>query len=140
MEDNSKHQASLATVFQDYPDSWSALRKEKLAYFRYTLTFPAVSPKTSKSLEDLIQDGIVTVVPIVYEDFLPASAAGIFQSNLAGESGETSEEPAVAGEGKSSQETFEEALGSRVIDQFELYERIQQDSIDEVVRLTGCRV
>jgi uncharacterized glyoxalase superfamily metalloenzyme YdcJ len=34
------------------------------------------------SLEALLDDGFVTLAPVVYEDFLPRSAAGIFRSNL----------------------------------------------------------
>lgn len=33
----------------------------------------------------LIDRGLVQAEPITYEDFLPVSAAGIFQSNLGGE-------------------------------------------------------
>ena len=36
----------------------------------------------SASLEALVKDGFVVIRPIVYEDFLPRSAAGIFRSNL----------------------------------------------------------
>ena len=32
----------------------------------------------------LIDAGVIEATPIVYEDFLPRSAAGIFQSNLVG--------------------------------------------------------
>jgi uncharacterized glyoxalase superfamily metalloenzyme YdcJ len=34
------------------------------------------------SLDDLVAAGVLRYDPIVYEDFLPVSAAGIFQSNL----------------------------------------------------------
>jgi uncharacterized glyoxalase superfamily metalloenzyme YdcJ len=37
------------------------------------------------TLRTLIESGIVVPEPIVYEDFLPRSAAGIFQSNLTDE-------------------------------------------------------
>ena len=56
----------------------------------------------------------------MYEDFLPVSAAGIFQSNL---SGETRHDYA----GASSQAAFEAALGRTVIDPFDLYEAIEAD-------------
>jgi uncharacterized glyoxalase superfamily metalloenzyme YdcJ len=36
-------------------------------------------------LRALIDAGVLLAEPIVYEDFLPRSAAGIFRSNLAGE-------------------------------------------------------
>ena len=34
------------------------------------------------TVEDLVRDGWLRAEPVVYEDFLPRSAAGIFQSNL----------------------------------------------------------
>ena len=37
------------------------------------------------SIEALIAAGHVTADPMIYEDFLPVSAAGIFQSNLDGQ-------------------------------------------------------
>jgi uncharacterized glyoxalase superfamily metalloenzyme YdcJ len=52
----------------DFPTDESGLRRERLAYFTYT-----VNPT-----------GTVEATPIVYEDFLPRSAAGIFRSNLTG--------------------------------------------------------
>ena len=52
--------------------------------------------------------------PITYEDFLPVSAAGIFQLNLAGEAQHDYAHT-------SSQAAFEAALGRPVIDPFALY-------------------
>ncbi|PWJ53862.1 Uncharacterized metalloenzyme YdcJ, glyoxalase superfamily [Quadrisphaera granulorum] len=43
---------------------------------------PACEADRSFSLAALVEAGAVVVDPIVYEDFLPRSAAGIFQSNL----------------------------------------------------------
>ena len=39
----------------------------------------------ASDLDALIARGLAQAEPIVYEDFLPVSAAGIFQSNLGGE-------------------------------------------------------
>ena len=36
------------------------------------------------ALDQLVDAGVLVPEPIVYEDFLPRSAAGIFRSNLAG--------------------------------------------------------
>ena len=41
-------------------------------------------PAPSDSLTALLDEGRLTAHPIVYEDFLPESAAGIFRSNLDG--------------------------------------------------------
>ena len=104
-----------------------------MAYFHYSLAFHAVTPRSTKTLEELIADGMVTITPLVYEDFLPASAAGIFQSNLG-------EHESTTKEGPPSQAEFEQSLGSKVHDYFDMYAKMQQDSIEEVVRLTGCKV
>ncbi|ORX36230.1 hypothetical protein BD324DRAFT_627981 [Kockovaella imperatae] len=138
IENNDEHQANLQKVFARFPDSWKSLRKDRLAYFTYSLAFTSIGPGTPRSLEDLIDDGIVTVTPIVYEDFLPASAAGIFQSNLGSSSGSRSPTPEESSSStESSKVVFEEALGQTTIDYFELYEQIQQKSLDTVRRLTG---
>ena len=134
VEDNDTHQTHLRARFLHFPDSWTELRKQKLAYFTYSLVFNSVGPNSNRTLEDLIADGVVAVTPIVYEDFLPASAAGIFQSNLGPRQNST-----VNGTGEGgSKAVFEQALGRQTIDHFELYRRMEQDSIDEVVRMTGC--
>lgn len=132
-DDNDKHQARLAHTFEAFPDGWNQLRKQKLAYFTYSLAFNSVTPRSTKTLEELIEDGLVTTTPLVYEDFLPASAAGIFQSNLGEHAHSTTAGP-------SAQDTFEEYLGQKVNDYFDMYVKMEKDSIDEVVRMTGCRL
>ncbi|ASK21433.1 hypothetical protein CEK60_19955 [Halomonas sp. N3-2A] len=52
--------------------------------------------------------------PITYEDFLPVSAAGIFQSNVGGTGSE-------AYAGNANRDAFEEALGAQVTDELSLY-------------------
>lgn len=131
-DDNDKWQARLSSIFIAFPDSWEVLRSEKLAYFKYKVAHLPFSPVEPKSLEQLIQAGMVTFVPIVYEDFLPASAAGIFQSNL----GEH-EKQTVEGEGD-EKEALEEYVGGKIWDYFALYEKMEKESLEEVKRLTSC--
>lgn len=59
--------------------------------------------------------------PITYEDFLPVSAAGIFQSNLG------SDEQARS-QGSGSRVDFEAALGCPVLDEFTLYQQAEDRS------------
>lgn len=110
----------LADVFVAFPDDWETLRQQGLAFFEYHIQEEL--PKGA-DLETLIADGKVTYTPIIYEDFLPVSAAGIFQSNLGAEGGQNFAANA-------NQTAFENALGANVIDEFELYEQIQNDSLD----------
>ncbi len=64
--------------------------------------------------------------PIVYEDFLPRSAAGIFASNLTDEG---SRDDAVAGTRRDAG-WLSDVLGTEVRDPYALYAAQQQASID----------
>ncbi|MNN73177.1 hypothetical protein D3C81_1892690 [compost metagenome] len=70
----------------------------------------------------LIERGLATADPIIYEDFLPVSAAGIFQSNLGG-----GEQRAYAA--RANRDAFEQALGATVSDEFDIYARLQAESL-----------
>ncbi len=116
----------LAQVFRAFPDTHDALRAQGLAFYRYTLTTSGqAQADVDASLDVLLAKGWVQATPITYEDFLPVSAAGIFQSNLGGE--EQKQYQAHA-----AQQAFEAALGARVHDEIALYEAAQQRSIDQV--------
>lgn len=115
----------LRAVFASFPDDHDTLRQEGLGYYRYQLTDAGrAAPERVADLpaEVLVAAGLATADPIVYEDFLPVSAAGIFQSNLGG--GEQRAYVAHA-----NREAFEQALGAAVNDEFEIYERIQAESL-----------
>ncbi len=115
----------LQAVFASFPDDHDTLRQEGLGYYRYQLTDAGrAAPERVADLpaEVLVAAGLATADPIVYEDFLPVSAAGIFQSNLGG--GEQRAYTAHA-----NREAFEQALGTAVNDEFEIYERIQAESL-----------
>ncbi|KAJ4245229.1 hypothetical protein NW762_014099 [Fusarium torreyae] len=84
--------AIVAETFKQYPDDWTELRKQGLIYseFRCVKELPEKPAKRrgrEPLLEQLIEDGIIEASPITYEDFLPFSAAGIFQSNLKSKAG-----------------------------------------------------
>lgn len=115
----------LAAAFTAFPDDHATLRREGLGYYRYALTDAArADPAAIGDLpaEALIAAGLASADPIVYEDFLPVSAAGIFQSNLGGE-----EQRAYAAH--ANREAFEQALGMQVEDEFAIYERLQAESL-----------
>jgi uncharacterized glyoxalase superfamily metalloenzyme YdcJ len=112
--------------FAEFPDSIEGIREQGLAYFRYFATEKGLAAEGlgESSLEDLLRDGYVKAEPLVYEDFLPVSAAGIFQSNL-GDSAQTH-----YGE-HSNRQAFEQALGRSTIDELGLYAETQRRSIEE---------
>lgn len=116
----------LAKAFEDFPDDLASLRRDGLGFFRYTVREGA-DPRAAagKDLETLVEQGIVGATPITYEDFLPVSAAGIFQSNLGGTTRRSYGASA-------AQQQFEEALGAQVIDEISLYEVEQAASIERV--------
>ncbi|MEF0941330.1 2-oxoadipate dioxygenase/decarboxylase HglS [Rhizobium sp. BR 362] len=118
-----EYEAALAAVFQAFPDDWNGIRKAGLGYFSYSLTEKgkAVS-KRKADLETAIEDGLVQFDPIVYEDFLPVSAAGIFQSNL----GDDAAQEFVA---SPNQVMFERDLGASVLDEFAHYAGIERASL-----------
>lgn len=74
------------------PDSEQGLAVEDLAFFTYASTgrHPGSRPT---ELADAVARGWVTRDPIVYEDFLPRSAAGIFASNIGQTAGGTADAP-----------------------------------------------
>ncbi len=120
------YQSILAKTFTAFPDSYTALFKEKLAYFHYFATDKAVPDDIDLKQPDwpmLIEQGYVRIEPMVYEDFLPVSAAGIFQSNL--QDGEQKQY-----QGSSNQQRFEGDLGCPVNDLTHWYESAQQHSIN----------
>lgn len=115
----------LAGAFKDFPDDLTTLRREGLAFFRYARTSRGSRDAAAAglSLEAQIERGLVRADPIVYEDFLPVSAAGIFQSNLGG-AGPRSYA------GNAAQAAFEHALGAPVLDEIALYEAAQARSLE----------
>ena len=88
---------------------------------------------SSRELEDLMAEGLVRAQPMVYEDFLPVSAAGIFQSNL----GSVERKHYAA---QDDQAAFEAALGAAVHDEIDLYAQAQTRSIEQVRRALQASV
>jgi uncharacterized glyoxalase superfamily metalloenzyme YdcJ len=121
-----RYNALMTQHFGEFPDNVEGMHEQGLAYFRYFATENgmAASGLRESSLEDLLRRGYVKAEPLVYEDFLPVSAAGIFQSNL-GDAAQTH-----YGE-HSNRQAFEQALGRATIDELGLYAATQQRSIEE---------
>src|SRR5699024_9595367 len=103
-QDNLTHQMHLQETFRTFPDSEFLMRQQGLAWFRYRLTPSGEAHRQAIHPGDdpqpLIERGWVVAQPITYEDFLPVSAAGIFQSNLGNETQTRSH-------GNASREAFE---------------------------------
>jgi uncharacterized glyoxalase superfamily metalloenzyme YdcJ len=124
-ENASGYATELAQRFKALPDDWSTLRAEGLAFFRYSAPRAGIEAirrdNLPRSIEALIANGYLRFDPIIYEDFLPVSAAGIFQSNLGGDAQHHYGE-------RANRALFEEALGQPVLDEFDLYARAEKAS------------
>ncbi|WP_159870171.1 MULTISPECIES: VOC family protein [unclassified Raoultella] len=124
-KDNLQHQRHLQDVFSQFPDSEFLLRQQGLAWFRYRLMPAGEAHRQAFGPGDdpqpLIERGWLIAQPIIYEDFLPVSAAGIFQSNLGNETQARSH-------GNASRDAFETALGCPVLDEFALYQQAEERS------------
>ena len=126
----AEYEKALAEAFAGFPDDWADIRTAGLGYFAYSLTEKGRRTRTNDTadVEDLIAAGLVRFDPIVYEDFLPVSAAGIFQSNL----GDDAAQEFVA---SPNQKRFEQDLSAAVLNEFDHYAGIEQASIEECRQL-----
>lgn len=117
----------LAAAFERFPDDHADIRRQGLGFFRYTLRESGPNAaRAGLSLDALVAGGHVAADPIVYEDFLPVSAAGIFQSNLGG-----AEQKSYASH--ANRQAFLDALRGTVHDEFAIYEDAERRSIAVVM-------
>ncbi|ART83461.1 DUF1338 domain-containing protein [Oceanisphaera profunda] len=149
--DNQAHQRQLTVVFTAFPDDFGVLRQHDLAFFTYQLTPAGLAARGRYSVaslpdkETLLAQGLLSATPLTYEDFLPVSAAGIFQSNLGLT---TRTEPSLGSHAapaqqavlSQSQAQFEQALGACVIDPFALYAEQEQASYELAIQALLGRI
>lgn len=118
---------------ENLPRTEKELAEQGLAYFTFRLDRHAVANTKlapTVKLSELVAQGIAVPEPIVYEDFLPRSAAGIFQSNLT-EQGSKDE----AQDGTSYDiDRMSDIVGRTVIDPNVLYQEQQDLSVAGLAR------
>ncbi|KAJ5120137.1 hypothetical protein N7448_010806 [Penicillium atrosanguineum] len=130
------YENALRSHFTEFPDTLSELREQNLAYFCYQLTLAgermakddmAISEfgTTAVSLQALLDKGIMKYEPLTYEDFLPLSAGGIFNSNL----GDVSQSKQLIMSAEPDLDGFQRLLGAHIADEFHLYAQMQQESL-----------
>ncbi len=116
------------------PATERGLAEHGLAFFTYRAAGPAQARAASVSA--LVDTGAIVPEPIVYEDFLPRSAAGIFRSNLAGEG--TRDEGRTAPEYDLAR--LAGVLGATVHDPMDLYAAQQDASLRAAAQELGVRI
>lgn len=121
-KDPDAYYQALAKSFANFADDYQTLYDDGLAYFYYQINDDAQTDTQGLSADELVKAGVLRIEPIVYEDFLPVSAAGIFQSNLGNDS--------KAGyDATSNQSAFEADLGAKVYDECTLYQAMMDKSL-----------
>lgn len=121
-KDPDAYYQALAKSFANFADDYQTLYDDGLAYFYYQINDDAQTNTQGLSADELVKAGVLRIEPIVCEDFLPVSAAGIFQSNLGNDS--------KAGyDATSNQSAFEADLGAKVYDECTLYQAMMDKSL-----------
>lgn len=132
-----EYEQILNRRFQEFPDDLSQLQSQKLAYFCYQLKASKQQQKpTTTRLSDLLKYNILKYEPIIYEDFLPLSAGGIFNSNL----GSTSKAKQLIMDAEPDLDAFQRVLGETVTDEFHLYKQMQEESLESCEKLLGIKI
>jgi len=117
------------------PTTEAALAENDLAYFTFECVgdAPRQASAPGRQLQQLLRDGWIRPRPIVYEDFLPKSAAGIFQSNLTTDGVKDTAESATATDAA----WMEGVLGRPLHDPHVLYDGIRRRSLSEIADQLG---
>lgn len=111
-------QEAAARVWPDFfPATEAGLAERGLGFFTYSLD----------------ASGTARAVPIVYEDFLPRSAAGIFQSNLDGQANA----PSLPPDADYDQDWLAGAIDRDILDPYELYRAQERASREAVAAALG---
>jgi uncharacterized glyoxalase superfamily metalloenzyme YdcJ len=139
-QDDKNYQEILEQSFLKFPDTVNELFNTNLVHFDFSIDEKVLNQKkaTEKDfkefdLQKLIQEEIIKITPMTYEDFLPVSAAGIFKSNIV-EGGFTKAEADLQ---LSNQNDIETALGTKIIDPQAIYQAESQKSLNQSLEKLG---
>ena len=126
VRDGERRRAAMHAVWSEQmPRSERELLLRGLGYFTFE---PTGREMRTGDVAELVSSGVLRATPIVYEDFLPRSAAGIFPSNLPGDGRRADD---VAGTARDAG-WLSDVMGAPVADPFELYAAQQQASLDAI--------
>ncbi|WP_324649432.1 VOC family protein [Georgenia sp. H159] len=116
LDSAARTEVKLEVWRREFPTTEAELAARGLAYFTYA-----------------VENGTAVPEPIVYEDFLPRSAAGIFQSNLTDDGSKDATQEGVARDA----DWMSGAIGRELSDPFELYARQSEASRQEAAATLG---
>lgn len=119
-------------IADEFPASDEGMARSALGHYTFAAARLAAGGAPS-SLTELLDGGWLEPSPIVYEDFLPKSAAGIFRSNLDSDSGAARPEEGVLRDAA----WLEETLGRRLHDPDTLCLARTAGSLDEAAGRLG---
>lgn len=126
-----------AHVWQDeLPDTELELAIRGLAFFTFRVGEAPTALEPEVTLRELLQTGALIPEPIVYEDFLPRSAAGIFQSNLTDDGSRDDEQLGTIYD----IERLSDVIGVQIKDPNVLYRAQQDASLAEAERALGVHI
>lgn len=116
------------------PRTEAQLAGERLGYFTFEVKDKEkAAGLQGATLADLINSGVLEPQPIVYEDFLPRSAAGIFKSNLTDDGSRNDELDGVYYD----IEKLSNQIGVKISDPMDLYAKQEDASIKLAERELG---
>ncbi|AQS73179.1 2-oxoadipate dioxygenase/decarboxylase [Corynebacterium ammoniagenes] len=119
---------------QHLPKTEKGLREQGLGYFTYEVTGSTDSGEYD--VEQLIDAGVLAPQPIVYEDFLPRSAAGIFQSNLKEEGTRDNEQQGA----DYDIEALSRIVGRDIVEPYQLYRAQEEASLLAAAQQLGVTI
>ena len=131
--------AVAAEVWREHlPRTETGLALAGLGFFRFRVGDAAAGSTTDgagrgPTLAALLESGALVAEPIVYEDFLPRSAAGIFQSNLTDEGSRDDDQLGTPYD----LERLSEVVGIAIADPTDLYAAQQSASLAEAEAAFG---
>lgn len=134
--DRTRVEVALDVWRESLPSTELELAAQGLGFFTFRRGDGASPEGGSATIRELLESGAVIADPIVYEDFLPRSAAGIFQSNLRTEGTRDDNQAATLWD----IDRLSEVIGITIANPTELYARQQQASLDALATELGLQI
>jgi uncharacterized glyoxalase superfamily metalloenzyme YdcJ len=137
----TRHEITRQVWREGMPRTETELARQGLGFFTYRVedSVPidsAVASRGSAELHELVASGVLVPEPVVYEDFLPRSAAGIFQSNLSDEG--TRDDAQAASD--YDIDRLSQLIGATINDPFDNYAAQQDKSLRDAERRLGLHI